>query len=91
MRKVKLEVDEKLTYRRIIYVNVPDDMEDAAIERILNKAEQKEYLADFMSVLEANNMEAPDGYDDDLRSPWESEVECVEYNILEAVGAQNNE
>lgn len=82
MKKVKLEIEEKLVYRRTIEVNVPDDMTDSEIERVLNKAEKEEYLSDFMYVLDANSMEAPDGYDDSLDSPWVSEIECVEYQLV---------
>lgn len=82
MKKVRLEVEEKLVYLRTIEVNVPDDMTDSEIEKLLNKAEKEEYLSDFMYVLDANNMEAPNGYDDDLSSPFESEVQCFEYEVL---------
>jgi hypothetical protein len=82
MRKAKIEVEEKLVYRRTIYVNVPDDMSDSEIERILTRAEKEEFLSDFMYVLDANGIVAPDGFDDDLSSPWDSEVECLEYEFV---------
>jgi hypothetical protein len=63
-------------------VNVPDEMDDKEIERILNKAEKEEYLSDFMYVLDANGIENPEGYDDDLSSPCYSEIECEEYDLV---------
>jgi hypothetical protein len=82
VKRVKLSVEEKLRYRRTIFVDVPDEMDEKEIERILDKAQKQEYLSDFMYVLDANGIENPDGYDDDLQSPWDSEVECDEYDIL---------
>jgi hypothetical protein len=88
MKRIALEVEEVLTYRRKIYVNVPDEMEDSEIERILTKAEKEEYLSEFMYILDANLMETTDGYDDDLSSPWSSEVECTEYYQVDEKGEE---
>jgi hypothetical protein len=88
MKRIALEVEEILKYRRTIYVNVPDEMEDSEIERILTKAEKAEFLSEFMYTLNANCMEAPDGYDDDLDSPWSSEVECTEYYEVDENGEE---
>lgn len=52
MKKVKLEVEEKLTYRRDIIVEIPDGMDESGLERALNRAERGEFLDDFLHTLE---------------------------------------
>lgn len=82
MAKVKLEVEETLKYRREIIVEVPDEMDDGDLEQALNMAQKHDNLQDFMLELEDHGIEAPDGYDDDLSSPSDMDVECDGYDFI---------
>lgn len=83
MKKAKIVVDEKLTFRRDIEVLIPNNISDVEMETILNEAEREGSLSDFMRILMKYGIECPDGYDDDFSSPWDLEVECEEFDFMD--------
>ena len=83
MKKVELVVEEKLTYRRNIEVEVPDSMDESSIEAAVSKAEKEEFLDDFISVLAERGIVLTKPIDSDLSSPDRSEIECEEFDFVE--------
>lgn len=83
MRKAKLIVEETVKYQREIKVSVPDEMSDTDLERALSLAEREDRMDDFLLELERYGVVLEEPYDDDLNSPDQFEVECLEYDFLE--------
>ena len=88
MKKVSLDVEEKLHYRRRVVVLVPDNMSDEHLENVLDEAQREDSVSEFVYALKRHGIECPDGYDDDLSSPNYSEVECDYYEFLDEDGDQ---
>jgi hypothetical protein len=82
MKKVKLNVLETLKYQREIEVKIPDDMSEDELNRILDRAQRGTNLDEFLHRLESNDITFG-VYDDDLSSPYDSEVECDDYTLIE--------
>lgn len=82
MKKVRLDVEEKLRYRREVEVYIPDDMDDSDLEDALDAAvNRSESLDDFIRLLEREGIRC-DGYDDSLDSPSYMEIECDDYDFI---------
>lgn len=83
MKKVRLEVEETLSYRREIDVLVNDDMDEDELENILSKSERSaESLDEFIWNLRDYGVTC-DGYDDSLDSPDSVEIECDQYDFID--------
>jgi len=84
VKKVKLKIEERLTYRREVIVKIPESMDESELNKALNLSERKsEFIDDLIHYLGDFGIECPDGYDDDLSSPDTGEVECYEYSFLD--------
>ncbi|WP_199615514.1 hypothetical protein [Paenibacillus alkalitolerans] len=82
MPKVKLFVTEKLTYRREIDAEMPEEIEENDLNRILDWAQSGvvESVGDFVHNLREKGFKIGH-YDDDFDSPADGEVECDDYEI----------
>lgn len=80
MRKIVVEVEEKLTYKREIEFIVPDGMDDAEIQDILEDASSGDaYLSDFVYNLKRKGLNCHHAYDDSLDSPYTNEIEVWDF------------
>jgi len=85
MKKVRLEVEERLTYRREVDVLVPDDMDGDELEEILSIAERSvDSLGDFVWKLRGYGVTC-DEYDESMDSPDSVDIECDGYDFIDEV------
>lgn len=82
MKKVLLSVEEKLIYHREIEVSIPNEMSESEFESVLDRAQSGEMLDDFLHTLKRSGIKIG-SYDDNLSSPWSSEIECDGYDFVE--------
>lgn len=83
MKKVRLEFEEKLTYRREVDLFVPDDMDEDELEDVLSIAESgADDLGDFIWKLQGYGITC-DEYDESLDSPYSVEIECDQYDFID--------
>lgn len=83
MKKVRLEVEEKLTYKREIDVLVSDDMDGDELEDILSIVERgAESLGEFVWKLRGYGVTCNE-YDESLDSPYSVEIECDQYDFID--------
>lgn len=63
---------------------IPDDMDENALNAALDKAQRgSESVDDMIHNLRKVGIEQTEPYDDSLDSPWDSEVECDDYDFAE--------
>ncbi|MGG3452535.1 hypothetical protein [Paenibacillus rhizolycopersici] len=83
MKKVRLEVEERLVYIREIDVMIPDDMDETGLEMALQNSESSaDSLDDFIWGLRKDGITC-DGWDDSMDSPLDVEVECDGYDFID--------
>ncbi|WP_240416706.1 hypothetical protein [Paenibacillus periandrae] len=80
MKKVTMNVKEKLTYTREIEVQIPDEMTEEQFEALCIKMERSEDLDSALHVLEKIGI-IIGPYDKDMNSPDDGEVEVFEFHI----------
>lgn len=83
MKKVRLEVEEKLTYIREIDVLIPDDMDETGLEMALQRSERSaDGLDDFVWGLRDSGITS-DEWDDSMDCPSDMEIECTGYDFID--------
>lgn len=76
MTKYRIEFEETLKYRREMVFEVADGTSDDVIDNILTKAEHRaECAGDVALILENNGVKIVERPDEDLRSPYDVEIE----------------
>jgi hypothetical protein len=86
MKKVRISIEENLRYQREMIIEVPDDMTEDKLNTILDKSQRRAQSAgDIPYIVESLNkdikiVECPD---EDLSSPWDSEIEIDDFDYID--------
>ncbi|WP_080833259.1 hypothetical protein [Cohnella massiliensis] len=82
MKKVVLKIQETLRYQREVPVMIPDDMNQEALNAVLDTAQcGAESVDDIIYRLRRHGIQQNEPYDSNLDSPDWSEAECDEYDF----------
>lgn len=83
MPKIRLEIEETLTYIRFIDVKFDDSWDDETINNILDKAESRVFdMGGLENNLERQGVEIIESADYDLSSPNDVELEIMGYEEI---------
>jgi hypothetical protein len=81
--KTKIVVEEVLTYRREMVVDVPSEIDEEEFDSLLDVAQKKANrmgdIGSILDVLEQHDCKVVEYPDDDLGSPDSSEFEITDY------------
>lgn len=88
MKKVRLDIEERVTYRRQVEIILPERMSESQLEQVLDSAEgSADFQDDYISFLNRCGITVT-GYDSSYGSPDRGEVECYMYDIIDEEGDQ---
>lgn len=83
MPKIRLEIEETLTYIRFIDVKFDDSWDDETINNILDKAESRVFdMGGLENNLERQGVEIIESADYDLSSPNDVELKIMGYEEI---------
>lgn len=83
MPKIRLEIEETLTYIRFIDVKFDDSWDDETINNILDKAESRVFdMGGLENNLERQGVEIIESADYDLSIPNDVELEIMGYEEI---------
>lgn len=84
--KARLSITEKLSYTRIVDVELPEEMTEAELEDLLEDADRSFFIqsaSDYIRKLQDSGIRPLDCVDDSLDSPDDVEVECETYEPID--------
>ncbi|WP_127532755.1 hypothetical protein [Paenibacillus kobensis] len=85
MKSVTLVIKETLVYERDVQVEIPDDMDEKALNKALDSAQRgSDTIDDMVRKLDKQSgIKLTKPYDTDLSSLDSMEVECDEYDFVQ--------
>lgn len=83
MMKANLSIQETLSYRRTVKVELPDEMDENDFENLLDWIEKEPLVSviDYLKHLERNGITIIEKPSDDPASPYDVKVECDELSF----------
>ncbi len=82
MKKIRIQVEEKLIYNHEIEIEVEDDFEEDKLNRILNRVQmQSDNLSDVVIHLEEANIDVVEVSEMDLSSPNHWEIDIPDFDV----------
>lgn len=84
MKKVRLFVEEKLTYNHELVIEVEEGMDEDRLNSILDQVQYRaDYFGDISYLLRMKGIKVINEIESDLSSPMSSEIEITDYDFEE--------